>query len=126
MNIDSHYDGTLRANDILQSEFAKTFFDSIFLHPISILYPLTTTESIEYNLTRIMTELHSKYGIDASLFSDIAFVILTVLSECLGFYSLFSIIFRKEFESASSHWIGLYSKELKVLMDMNGSLLVYL
>ena len=81
----------LRTSDILQSEVAHSFFDALLINPILELAPYTSQEDIDAAVVVIVNRLNIQYGIDASLYSDIAFIIMNVLSDCMGYDSSESV-----------------------------------
>ena len=85
MHIDGSVNQQLRTSDILQSEVAHSFFDALLINPILELAPYTSQEDIDTAVIVIVNRLNIQYGIDASLYSDIAFIIMNVLSDCMGY-----------------------------------------
>ena len=77
-------DQHLRTNHILQSEVAHSFFDALLINPIIELAPFSSQEDIDAAVVVIVKRLNTQYDIDASLYSDIAFVIMNVLADCMG------------------------------------------
>lgn len=104
----------------MQSDLARSFFNDVIINPINSLFPLTTIDSIESQLSTIVSELNLKYGLDASLLTNIACITTSVFSDCLGFIHDTFIMYRKEFDNPNSYWNGFFSKEIKLLADMKG------
>lgn len=61
------------------------------INPILELAPYTSQEDIDAAVVVIVNRLNIQYGIDASLYSDIAFIIMNVLSDCMGYDSSESV-----------------------------------
>ena len=117
-------DKTLRTADIIESESAKTFFNDILINQLYILEQ-TTTLPIQSKLEAIVNQLHTKYSIDVSLFSDISFVLMNVLSDCIGYISyiiIFKITSSSHFDAYYPSWKGLFSKEVLLFVNLNCTL----
>ena len=109
LNISTSSSGFLRANDILKTDFAKTFFNDIVTGPCDSLYSCSSMGQVESTFITIMKDLNRKYGIDAYLYADIGTVLLLVLSDCLG----------ESFVRTCRSWVDYLSKALKTLIDLN-------
>ncbi|KAK8796163.1 hypothetical protein WA171_004125, partial [Blastocystis sp. BT1] len=109
LRIDSDASQHLRTSDILQSEVAHSFFDALLINPILELAPYTSQEDIDAAVVVIVNRLNIQYGIDASLYSDIAFIIMNVLSDCMG----------GSFETTSQSWTDVLSKILQTFVSLN-------
>lgn len=96
----------------------------MIINPINTLFPLTTIDSIESQLSTIVSEQNMKYGLDASLLTNIAFITTSVFSDCLGFMLNSFIMYRKEFDHQNTYWNGFFSKEIKLLTDMKGIMMI--
>lgn len=76
--------GQQSSTTLLQTDFAKVFFDDFVINPIMNLSSQTVQEWINKTFVDTVLNLNQRYGIDASLYSDIGFIIINVFSDCLG------------------------------------------
>ena len=70
--------------DIHRTQFAKAVFDDILIGPITNMSAQVTQENINQTINTATLLINQRYSIDASLFSDIGFILINVLSNCIG------------------------------------------
>ena len=109
LNIDENYKKSFRARDILNTDFARNFFNDIVMENCKQMSSCTTAEQIDSVYNTQMAFYYKKYGIDAYLYADIGTVILLVLSDCIG----------EPFLNSVRAWMDYLSKGLKTLLDLN-------
>ncbi|KAK8816049.1 hypothetical protein WA556_000995, partial [Blastocystis sp. ATCC 50177/Nand II] len=108
LNIPENYKKSFRAKDILNTEFARKFFNDIIMESCKKMSSCTTSDQLNGMYVTQMQSYYKKYGIDAYLYSDIGTVILLVLSDCIG----------EGFLKSVRAWMDFLSKGLKTLIDL--------
>ena len=77
--------GQSELQDIQEIQLAKAIFNDLIINPITNLSTQVTQENIDQTISATVLFVNQRYGIDASLFSDIGFIIINVLSNCIGY-----------------------------------------